>query len=109
MDFTYVVVLDKLAASTNRDTEATKHALVLSKIRLPVLLILNVHVKGFAFKEDLQVTVMLENRVGSNLVQHAFECCSSRLDEVCIKPPYSLLLGRRSNDHTGVVVVQGVV
>lgn len=109
MEVTYVVMLNKLAASTNRDTEATKHALALSKIRLPVLLILNVHVKGFTFKKDLQVAVMLENRVGSNLVQHAFERCSSRLDEICIEPPHGLLLGRRSNDHTGVVVVKGVV
>lgn len=102
-------MLYKLAASTDRDAEATEHTLALSKIGLPVLLILNVHVKGFTLKEDLQVTVMLENRMSCNLVQHALECCSSRLDKVCVKAAHGLFLGWRSNDHAGIVVVQGIV
>lgn len=102
-------MLYKLAASTNRDAEATEHTLALSKIGLPVLLILDIHVKGFTFKEDLQVTVMLENRMSCNLVQHALKCCSSRLDKVCIKTAHGLFLGWRSNDHARVVVVQGIV
>src|SRR5690349_15231993 len=52
---------------------------------------------------------MLQYGMRSNLVQHAFQRCSSRLNKVGLETTQGLLLRWWRNDDTGAVVVQLVV
>jgi hypothetical protein len=62
-------VLDKLSGPSRQ--HATKHALALTQARLLALPILDVDVEGIAFQEELEVAVVLQDRMRSDLVQHA--------------------------------------
>lgn len=99
-------MLHEFASSADVDTEGAQHALALAEIWLSVLFVLDVHIKSFTFEEDLQVGIVLENRVTGDLVQHPLQCSSSRLDKVRIKSPNSLFLWRWCHDNSWVVVVQ---
>lgn len=99
----------KLVTATNRNTKGTKHALALTKIRLPVLLILDINIESLAFEEDLQITIVLENWVTSNLIQHPLQSSPSGLDKISIESTHGLLLWGRRNNYAGVVIVHGVV
>jgi hypothetical protein len=102
-------MLHELASTADRDTERAKHSLALANIGFPVFLILNIDIEGFTLKEDFQVSVMLKNGMTGNLVKHTFQSSSPRLDKVGIKSAHGLLLGRRSNNHSGVVTVHRVI
>lgn len=106
---TYVVMFHKLASSTHGETKRAKHALALTEVGFPILFILDINIESLTFKEDLQITIVLKNWVTSDFIQHAFQSSPPRFDKVGIKPTHSLLLWRRSNNHSGVVVVHGVV
>ena len=99
----------EFASSAHRETKRAKHALALAEVGFSILFILDINIESLTFKEDLQITIVLENWVASNFIQHAFQSSPPRLDKVGIKPTHSLLLWRRSNNHSGVVVVHGVV
>lgn len=110
MGRTYVVVLHKLASSSaHGDAKRAEHALALTQVGLPILLVLDIHIESFTLKEDLQVGVVLENRVASNLVQHSFQGSSPGLDEIGIESTHGLLLRWGGDNHTGVAVVQGII
>lgn len=106
---TYIVMLDELPTATDANAKGTEHALVLAKVRFPVFLVLHVHGEGFALEEDFKIAVMLENRVRRNLVQHPLKGSPPRLDEVRIETAHRLLLWRRGDNNTGVVVVHRII
>ena len=58
------------AASTKHGPE---HAFALAQAGVLALFVLDVDIEGFAFKEKLQVTVVLQNGMCSRLVEHAFQ------------------------------------
>jgi hypothetical protein len=81
----------------------------LANIGFPVFLILNIDIESLTFEEDFQVSIMLKNGMTGNLVKHAFQSSSPRLYKVGVKSANGLLLRRRSNNHPGVVTVQGII
>lgn len=98
-------MFNELATSTDGNTQRTEHALALAQIRLAIFLVLHVYSKGLALQEDLKISIMLKNRVRSNLIDHPLQGSSSGFDKVGIKPANCLFLWWRGNDNTGVVVV----
>ena len=104
-------MLDELAGgAADVDANGAQHALVgLVEQRIPVLFVLDVDVEGFALEEDLEVGVVVEDGVGGDLVQHALEGLSPRLDELGVEAADGLLLGGRGDDDAGVVGVHGGV
>lgn len=52
---------------------------------------------------------MLEYRVSSSLIEHAFKSCTARLDEVGIEATNGLLLRRRRDDNAGIATVEGFI
>lgn len=63
---THIVVLNEL--STTSREHGTEHTLALTQAGIFPLLILDVDIEGFTLKEQLQVAVMLQDRMRSNLV-----------------------------------------
>lgn len=57
------------AASTKHGPE---HALALAQTGVLALFVLDVDIERLAFKEKLQITVVLQDRMCSRLVEHAF-------------------------------------
>lgn len=102
---TYIIMLDELSTTTDVNAKGTEHALVLAKIGFPVFLVFHVHVKGLALEENLKIAIMLENRVCRDFVQHPLKSSPPRLDEVRIETAHRLLLRRRGDNNTGVVVM----
>jgi hypothetical protein len=105
---THVVVFDKFCYC-RAESDAAKHALAFSNQRLLALLVLDVHIKGITLEEELQVSVMLQHRMGSGFVQHALQRLPPRLHKACIKPSDCLLFWRRWNDNARVIIVQLIV
>lgn len=62
-------MFDEFAGASRQ--HATKHALALAKIWLLALSVLDVDVERITLKKKLQIAVVLQDRVSSNLVQHA--------------------------------------
>ena len=102
-------MLDKFTTSTDINAKGAEHALVLTEVRLSVLLVLDIEVESLAFQEDFEVPVLLENGMRRDLVQHALQRCSSRLDEIGIETTNGLLLRGRRHNHTGVAVMHRVI
>jgi hypothetical protein len=87
----------------------TKHALALRDKRILSLLVAYVDVEGFTFQKELQIAVVLQGWMRRGLVQHAFQGLPSRLDEIGVEAPYSLLLWRGRNYDARIVAVKLVV
>lgn len=102
-------MFNEFPPSSNRYSERAQHALVLAKVRLAVLLVLDIYAKRIAFQKQFQIRIMLKNRMCCDLIEHAFQRRSPRLNKVRIKPPNGLLLRRWGNNNTGVIVMQLII
>jgi len=47
--------------------------------------------------------------VGGGLVDHLLQSCSAGLDKVAIEPANGLLVGRRWDNNTGIISLEGGV
>jgi len=83
-----------------------EHAFAFAYAGVFALLVLNVHVEGFAFEEQLQVTVVLQHWMRSRLVEHTLQSGASRLNKIGFEAPNGLFLRRWRDNDSGVVVVQ---
>ncbi len=105
----HIILLHKLARAAHVDAEGAQHPLTLTQIRFLPLLVLNVNIERFAFEEEFQIAVVLEGRMGSRFVKHLLQRSPARFDEVALESADGLLIGRRRNNHAGVVGMQGVI
>lgn len=97
----------KLGTTANRKVQAAEHAFALRRhIRLLAFSCLDVDTERFTFKEDLEVAIMLQYQMSSNLVEHTLERGSPRLNKVTFKSAHRLLIWRRGHDDARVVLVQ---
>jgi len=97
-------VLNELS-STSTYSDGGEHAFAFSQARILTFFLLNVHAERLAFEEQLKITIMLQDRVGSGLVQHALESLPSGLDKLGVEAANSLLLRWRRDDNTRVVTM----
>jgi len=102
-------MLYKLAATAHRQTEAAKHASTFRHVRVSLLPMLDIDVKGVTLKKDLEVGIMLEYRVCSRFAQHALECRSSRFYKAVLKSSDGLFFGRWGYHDARIVAVQLVI
>jgi len=70
---------------------------------------LYIYAEGIAFKKELEVAVVLQNRVSCRLAEHALEGGSTGLYEIGSKASYCLFFGRRWHDNPGIITVELVV
>lgn len=70
---------------------------------------LDVDVEGVAFEEGFKVAVVLEDGVGGDLVEHAFECHAPAFDKVGLEAADGLFVRGWSDDGARAVVVETVV
>lgn len=103
----YIIMLNELSPTARQN--AAKHALAFAEAGVFTLLVLDIDTESIALKEELQVTVMLQDRVCGNLVDHALQGSASRLDKIGIEATDGLLLWRRGDNDAWVVLVQRLV
>lgn len=103
-------MLDELGAAADAQVQAGEDALALGgHVRVFALALLHVHVEGVALEEQLQVAVVLQDRVRRRLGQHLLQRHAPRLDEVGVEAADRLFLRRRRHHGARVVAVQLVV
>lgn len=100
-------MLNELPTTTK--PKRAEHPLTLSQIRLLVLLMLNVQIERLALQENLQIAIILQNRMRSRLIKHTLQCSSSGLDEIGIESANGLLLWWRRYHDAGIIAVEGIV
>lgn len=56
---TYIIVLYKLASTSDRETHRAEHALALAQSRFFVFLMLDINAESIAFEKEFKVAIML--------------------------------------------------
>lgn len=102
-------MLDELGAASDGETNGTEHTSLGLGEHVLALFVPDVDVESLTLEEELQVAIVLQDRMSGGLVEHSLQCSSSRLDKVRIESTDDLLVRWRWHDDTRVVAVQLVV
>lgn len=102
-------MLDELSSGAHGETKGTQHAFVFLQQGIFPLLVLDVDIERLTLKEQLQIAIVLQNRMRGALVEHALQCLPSRLDKVRIETAHGLLLRRWRDDDARTVVMELIV